>query len=89
MMLTRNGSKAGTKRHTQRLKNMANAEIDFIGEVEENTNFMMPVRGNRRRGTTQSKSGRATTTKTMREHVPNILSQVRKYGIEDSIIPKG
>ena len=50
---------------------------------------MMPVRGNRRRGTTQSKSGRATTTKTMREHVPNILSQVRKYGIEDSIIPKG
>lgn len=87
MMLTRNGSRAGKKRHTQRLKNMANADVDFIGDVEENTNFMMPARGTRRRGATQSNRTAANTT--VREHVPNILSQVRKYGIEDSVLPKG
>jgi len=74
-MLKRNGSKGTARvskqRYTQRLNDIANADDEFIQNVEENTNFMMPTR---RGGKSKSRD------KTSHKHAPTILSQVKKYG---------
>ena len=45
--------------------------MSFISNLEQNTNFMVPA-GGRRKNKGQKP-----------EHAPTILSQVKKYGIEE------
>lgn len=68
-------SRSNKPKYNRRIRELAYADEEFMDDLQSNTNFMIGDKGRSRRrvGTAGMK------------HAPTILSQVKKYGIEDHL----